>query len=209
MPVTDIDFSEVSIKGINYSDVGYSLTVNGTEGEMFNRNIISLNTQINFREGTELVLPEGFITPVCRAGTSEEQMHDQYIENRGYDGKSVFLYQENIVDFTFKLPEYLDVDTMAVKVHPVYHEHEFYEIRNMNHSVQPMQGVNYYIFDTLDETYVELDTLDETTEVARERFAGDGELTVRIVMDGPEDINSKEYGKALYIPELSLQGRAN
>ncbi len=80
MPVTDIDFSEVSIKGINYSDVGYSLTVNGTEGEMFNRNIISLNTQINFREGTELVLPEGFITPVCRAGTSEEQMHDQYIE---------------------------------------------------------------------------------------------------------------------------------
>ncbi len=59
---------------------------------------------------------------------------------------------------------------MAVKVHPVYHEHEFYEIRNMNHSVQPMQGVNYYIFDTLDETYVELDTLDETTEVARERL---------------------------------------
>jgi len=201
------DFGSITIKGVNNVEIGYDLLVNDAESENFNRNIISLNTQVVFEPGTELNLPSGFVIPSVKAGFMESELYDHFIEARELGKSVVYVYNEKLVRFTFNVPEYIDVDLIELNIHSVYSDKDYYQKTEFE-SIQSIPNVVYEIYNTQTESYETADILEEFFDLDQEQYLSESN-TIKIQMKLENiDVSFRDYGKVVEVPELSIQGRA-
>jgi len=204
---TGNDARMITLKGVNHSPIGYDINVNDGEPDIFNKNIFEMTTDVDFKEGAELALPEGFVMPRFEVGTNEGQLYQREIENRGFEEQSLFVYQENLIYANFELPNYIDIDLLELKVYPIYLEQEYYE-RNDFGTINPIDNVIYEIYNAITNSYEIIDELDKFFEVDISSYVVDNKLIIRYLINS----NTQDFemnGKALQIPEIRIIGRAN
>ncbi len=197
-------FDEVELVGINQSPVGYDLAVNGEEPIVFSKNIFTVQSTLDFAEGTWLDLPAGFIVPELAVGKSETQMHNKMIEYRGDSDEVIYVYEESLVKATFNIPDYFDVKKLEMKVHPAYLEYMYWD-KNEFSAIDTLQGTVYEIYNPITEAYEEITELEEFFELDSDVYMKDNQITMVIRLD--EVIRESIYdGIAIEVPEIRVEG---
>lgn len=197
-------FDEVELVGINRAPVGYELAVNDEEPLVFSKNIFSVQSTLGFTEGTRLDLPAGFIIPRFTVGMSEDQMYNREIEYRGFEEKTVYIYQETLVKATFHIPEYFDAERLEVKVHPAYLEYMYWE-KNEFSAVDSLEGAVYEIYNPTSGTYEEVEDLDDFFDLDPDVYIKDNQLIIMIRLD--QVVRENIYdGIAIEVPEIRVEG---
>lgn len=199
-------FDEVQIVGINRSPVGYELVVNDEEPDVFSKNIMTIKSTVNFAEGIELSLPAGFIVPGFEVGPFEDKLYYREIEYRGFEEKTLFVYQENVIKATFRIPEYFEVESMGMKVYPAYLEYLYWE-RNEFNKVDSIEGVTYEIWNPVMGEYEEVPELNDFFDLDPKTYIEDNKIVVMIKLDQAKKDNAYD-GVVLQVPEIRLEGRS-
>lgn len=206
VPQTGID--KITIKGINTSDIGYDVKVNESDVERFNRNIISIDTKVDFESGTQLSIPENFVMPSCYAGISDGNLSPRYASNN-YDGNiNLSIYEDTIVEFDYLLPTYLDIQTLELSVYPMYLEEDFYEKNGLGGQIQPIQNVTYEIFNVKEQVFEAITKLGTQFIVDKDTYtdAHTG-LKLRVTLTGVHEDTIKYSGKVIQLPALAIEGK--
>lgn len=202
-------FNDITLKGVNESDIGYDLEVNGGKVDSFNRNIVTINSTIEFEPGTIVDLPVGFIMPIVKVGMNDSNMYPYNINSSGFDKKTVSVYGENIVEYSFDIPPYIDIDTMKLTLYPAVNEQDYWN-KNEFETTPILPNVSYQLFDVLEQSYLEYapEDLGQVIELDSMRYVDDGyKLKIQIHFD-QVDSGLRDYGKIMPIPEISIEGRA-
>lgn len=200
-------FSSILIKGVNEAEIGYDILVNDDTADTYDRNIISLKTDISFTSGTELSLPAGFVTPEVTAGRSETEMYNHYIESRGFEDQVVYLYGENFVKFVFDVPTYLDIKNMELMVYPLYTENNYYE-KNEFEEIPSVSNTIYEIYNATLNEYEPLEVVNDIFTVDVNNNVDSYNNIIIRINTTEVDMNDKDYGLIIQVPELTIDGRA-
>lgn len=202
------NMDSVTIRGINLSDIGYDVKVNNKDLEKFNRNIITIETKVKFESGTQLSMPSNFVTPLCYAGVAEGMLSPRYY-NSNFNGEAnVSIYEDTIVEFEYTIPNYLDIDSMALTVYPMYSEQDYYEKNGFANQMQAISNVTYEIYNAATETFEPITLLGESFAIDHTAYVNDDSLMkIRVLLPTDMTDNQRYNGKIIQIPALTLEGK--
>jgi hypothetical protein len=197
---SSIEFGNVLICALNSNDIGYDLVVNGSETENFNMNIIEIETSIDFLPGTNVTINESLLSPkITYALDSNFTKEGEYYYD-GYEDVYTF-YESGIVELSYHIPDYIDVNNMTIYLGDFYNEEDYYENRYTG-GIIGLENINCSIYNNQTDRFE--GTSQEIFINPKTNIDANGYIRIRMNMMG--EGNDYSYAKIMTNPTLTLEG---
>jgi len=195
---------EISLIGINHKDIGYNMKVNGAKGQVYSRNIVEINSHLNFEQGSEIYIDSRLMQPICLVGSDEEEMnpYDYYYDE---DSPRIDFYDERFVKFSFSIPDFIDVEELNLMIQPVYKEEDYYQKNEFSNDIEGIKNWDCFLYNWEKEDYEKVTADGEIRALDLEKYlSSDGNILIQYMQKGTDSFDD---GLIVEIPELEIKGR--
>jgi len=193
--------------------IDYGITVNGKKPQLYNQNLVKMESDFTFKPGQEVEIPGGIIRPAMYQ-PKEVGWQD------GYNG--IRINNTGDLEFQFTLPEKLDVSEMRLSVDtyiPLYVRYNIAENQMNNVQTEILSNkYEYYLYNYKTGQWEGIDAKALINENISQYISSDNvvRMKVSVVEVGMQSREDPYQGSVykyyeqelLSMPEISLKGVA-
>jgi len=205
--------TKIGLYALNYQDLGFDIKINGEQPVTYFTNGIFSSMDLNFEKGQEFDIPAGIILPEMLEYALEQDI-------ASYDGDNgVRIRNPGDIDFTYTIPENLQITEFSVKFDtyiPLYVKYTIEDMQASGRNVQLKVLQNkyeYYLYNRTSDSWEQIEDTHTQTGNIDQYIDEENRLTVRVKVVEMADTKSgspNDYTELerLSYPALQLKGVA-
>ncbi len=198
------------IYGMNRDPIGYNININDEETEDYSRNVVMYNGQVTYEKGETIKLGHGTIE--TDYSYDEFGRGHMYVYNDYNYGMVADIYELDTFTFEWQIPEFMTIETLELKVDPVYNQELFHNVYGGYGAGEPEKAI-FELYNVRTGRLEEIDfddsNLSTILDLDIEDYTDNGRLMVQVTILGPNgksEGNFKEYGDMMVLPTISVKG---
>ncbi len=207
MTTTQSNFEKILLCALNDQGIGYDIKVNEDVTEDYATNIIEISSDLVFEKGSNIIIPEGIITPetayyldeeMTKVGTFEYQAYDQYLR----------FYEQGVASFSYVIPKGITLSMAHMNFGDVYTEQDYYNSQN-GVAATPRGGILYWVWNNQDNIW---ESVDKKVDLDEKFVSAEGQIQLKVDLRAnqqetdPNKQKDYSYMQMMMLPTISIEG---